>query len=195
MSIDRLILAARRLMYRHKAVLLPPSPVTAAIDMSTLPPRERETFPQCCNLPSLSRALLQPRAQVKGILESHNAVSWPGREHWNRLYSALKSERCASALRCAVFRADYDSFFLPLSQLSLPLLARSLALSELSLAPFSKFGLPLPSLPRSHLTIDWPDSQYCSQPPVRPSVRPSCSPILMLRATAVRHLNFSDFLT
>ena len=42
--------------------------------------------------------------------------------------------------------------------------------SRSSLAPFSKFGLPRSSLPRSHLTIDWPDSQYCNQSSVRSSI-------------------------
>ena len=72
-------------------------------------------------------------------------------------------------LRCAAPFSELITI-LPSAPAVIPPVARSLALSELSLAPFSKFGLPLPSLPRSHLTIDWPDSQYCSQPPVRPSI-------------------------
>ena len=151
MSIDRLILAARRLMYRHKAVLLPPS-LRHSRDRHVDIAAERETFPQCCNLPSLSlsisRPLLQPRAQVKGNLKSPNAASWPGREHWNRLYSALKSERCAAPLRCAVFRADYDSPFRSRSYPSRCSLARplgALARSLFQVWPPSPLAAALPS--------------------------------------------------
>ena len=151
MSIDRLILAARRLMYRHKAVLPPSQPLSTCRHCR----RERDFSPMLQSAVSLSisRPLLQPRAQVKGNSKSRNAGSWPGREHWNRLYSALKSERCASPLRCAVFRADYDSPFRSRSYPSRCSLARplgALARSLFQVWPPSLGPSPLAAALPSH---------------------------------------------